>query len=86
MLTIYGKTDCANCDAAKNFLNLRGVAYDYKELGLDFTTEELLEKAPSARTYPQIFWNGTPLGGYHDLINKFGLIESSLDGPQMLAG
>jgi glutaredoxin len=86
MIEIYGKANCPNCDAAKTFLNVRGAPYHYKQLGADFTTEELLAKAPSAKTFPQIFWNGQLVGGYTDLINKFGLIESTLDGPQVLNG
>lgn len=62
---IYGKDACPYCDMAKRkaeeFLNCEFV---YKKLGVDFTREELLEKFPDARTFPQITVDGVSIGGW----------------------
>lgn len=52
---IYGKEDCQYCENAKNLLSEKGYEFTYSELGKDYTKEELLELAPSAKTYPQIW-------------------------------
>lgn len=36
----------------------------YKKLGVDFNREELIEKFPTARTFPQIKIDGQPIGGW----------------------
>ena len=36
----------------------------------DFTREELFEKFPSARTFPQITVNGELIGGYTEFAAK----------------
>ena len=38
--------------------------YEYKMLDADFTAEELFEKAPDARTFPQIWIGDKHVGGY----------------------
>ena len=41
-------------------------AQEKKMLDEDFTFEELLEKSPNARTFPQIFVDGELIGGYNE--------------------
>jgi len=67
MIVIYGKPDCVYCENAKGLLNSHNIDYEYKELGKDYTIEELLELNPNARTAPQIFDNGRLVGGFDDL-------------------
>ena len=38
--------------------------YSYQSLGTDFDREEMLEKFPGARTFPQIRIHGENIGGY----------------------
>ena len=38
--------------------------YVVYKLGVDFELHELLEKVPTARTFPQIFIDGENIGGY----------------------
>ena len=48
MIEIYGKTQCPFCDKAKALCEQKGYAFTYKQLGQDFTTEELFEVFPTA--------------------------------------
>ena len=67
MIEIWGKTGCPHCDAAKRLCETRGLVYTYKQLGVDFEREAVLEEFPGARTFPQIKVNGTAIGGYDKL-------------------
>ena len=64
MIEIYGKPQCPFCDRAKALCEQKGYEYTYKQLDEDFTREELFERFPSARTFPQITAHGEYLGGY----------------------
>jgi len=67
MITIYGKTNCPFCDKAKALCVREDYTYEYKQLGTDFTREELFEVFPTARTFPQIQLDGESIGGYQEL-------------------
>ena len=41
--------------------------YNYKQLDVDFTREQLFELFPGARTFPQIKIDGESIGGYTEL-------------------
>lgn len=86
MIVIYGKSACAFCEAAKNLLNSKGIPYEYKMLGADYTVEELKEIAPRAQTFPQVFVDGANIGGFEQLRVKVGLIESFGSKPDVLLG
>lgn len=87
MIKIYGKPNCPSCLAAKNLLDIKAIPYEYLQVGLDFTTEELNRLAPGARSYPQVFVNGVNVGGYDQLRLKLSLIENmSIGGPETLLG
>ena len=70
MYTIYSKKGCSYCTAAANLLDIEKKTYKYLVLDKDFTMDELLEKAPNARTFPQIFLDDTLIGGYSDLVDS----------------
>ena len=44
-------------------------SYNKYMLDEDFTREELLEKFPNARTFPQIVIDGENIGGYSNFLN-----------------
>ena len=67
IVVIYGKEQCPYCDKAKALCEQRGFTYTYKQLGVDFDREEMLEEFPTARTFPQIIFNGGKVGGYDAL-------------------
>ena len=73
-IDIYGKTQCPYCDMAKRLAQQtcenseQGLhTYNYYQLDTDFTREELFEKFPGARTFPQIQIDGKNIGCYTDL-------------------
>ena len=61
---IYSKPACPFCVQAKNLAEQKGYQYTYKMLDEDFTREELMEKFPTARTFPQIVVEGQSIGGF----------------------
>ena len=67
MIIIWGKPQCPHCDQAKAFCERNNLAYEYKQLDVDFTREEILEEFPGARTFPQITINGEKIGGHDQL-------------------
>ena len=69
-IEIYSKPACPFCDKAL-FLAQQVVqesvhTYNKFMLNEDFTREELFEKFPTARTFPQITIDGESIGGYDD--------------------
>jgi len=67
MIEIWGKEQCPYCDMAKALCEQQKMDYEYKLLYFDFTREEMLEKFPGARTFPQIIVDGNKIGGYTEL-------------------
>jgi glutaredoxin 3 len=67
MIEIYGKPQCPFCDQAKLLCQTQRYEFTYKQLGVDFTREELMEEFPTARTFPQIKINGDSIGGFTEL-------------------
>ena len=68
MIEIYGKPACPFCDRAKKFCETNQFEFVYKQLDVDFTSEQLFEKLPTARTFPQITVREEKIGGYNELI------------------
>ena len=68
---IYSKKSCTYCDMAKNFFDLKGISYEVYDADNPEVFQEMLKRNPAARTVPQIFIDGTLVGGYTDLIEKF---------------
>ena len=68
MITIYGKPACPFCDKAKAMCEKLNLEYEYKQLDVDFTRDELFETFPTARTFPQIIVGGNKVGGYDQMI------------------
>jgi glutaredoxin 3 len=52
---------------AKTLLKNKGIAFEERMIGADWTREQLLEEIPQARTVPQIILNGEYIGGYDQL-------------------
>mgnify|MGYP001172340204 FL=1 len=73
-IEIYSKTNCMYCDKAVHIAQqmiqeTSEHSYDKYMLDEDFTREELLEKFPNARTFPQIVIDGENIGGYSNFLN-----------------
>ena len=69
MIEIYGKDFCPYCDRAVALCEQKGYDFEYKKLGRDYEKEDLMEKFPGARTFPQIKAHGENIGGYTDLVD-----------------
>ena len=70
-IEIYSKPDCPYCDRAVHIAQqiiqeTTHIKYEKKMLDEDFTFEELLEKSPNAKTFPQIFVYGELIGGFNE--------------------
>ena len=73
-IEIYSKTNCVYCDKAVHIAQqiiqeTSEHSYEKYMLDEDFTREELLEKFPHARTFPQIVIDGENIGGYSNFLN-----------------
>lgn len=78
-IEIYTKDWCGYCHAAKQLLARMG--YSYTEFDVTRDTAlyaRLQERAPGARTVPQIFIDGRAVGGYTDLV---ALVQRGEFGP-----
>ncbi len=81
---IYTKTSCPYCVKAKALLAEKGISYREYIISPGFgestlgenqryvTRDQLLEKAPNAKTVPQIWLEGNYIGGYTELAAFFG--------------
>lgn len=67
-VTVYSKQHCPSCVKAKALLEKMNIEFEAKMLDEDFTREDLMEVAPTARTFPQVFINGNNIGGYEQLL------------------
>ena len=68
---VWSKDNCPFCVKAKSLLQLKGVDFEERKIGLDWTKEQLLEQVPSARSVPQIFIGDKYIGGYDKLTEYF---------------
>jgi glutaredoxin 3 len=80
---IYTKFACSFCYRAKALLDSKGVDYvEYDVSGGGSKRDEMTERAPGARTVPQIFIEGRAIGGSDDL----SALDSSGELDALLAG
>ena len=75
MIEIWSKPQCQFCDKAENLCKQKNFEYKKYMLDEDFTRAELVEKFPSARTFPQITIDGELIGGYTEFEAKVRLEE-----------
>tara|TARA_Y100000401_G_scaffold106455_1_gene99987 strand:- start:568 stop:813 length:246 start_codon:yes stop_codon:yes gene_type:complete len=79
-IEIWSKTNCPYCDMAERiaqqFVQESDNNYVKWMLDEDFTREELFDKFPGARTFPQIRVDGENIGGYTEFKE---LIENMVD-------
>ena len=82
-VTLYTKFGCGYCARAKRLLDEKGVEYTEHDITMGGAErEEMLRRAPSARTVPQIFIGETHVGGSDDLaaLERSGKLDALLDG------
>lgn len=69
---IFGRAGCPWCEKAVDLLCRLGVCYEYRQLGVDYTREDLEKKIPGVKTVPQIFLDDELIGGYDKLSRMLG--------------
>ena len=65
---IYSTAVCPYCVAAKNFLKSRGLGYQEVRVDTDPAARALMMERTRRSSVPQIFINGTHVGGYEELV------------------
>jgi len=78
---IYTSPICGYCHMAKRLLKQKGVPFnEINVLGDDGARAKMLERAPGARTVPQIFIGSTHVGGSDELhaLERAGKLDSLL--------
>jgi thioredoxin reductase (NADPH) len=76
-IEIYTKHWCPYCDRAKALLQSKGIAYEEIDVTQNPDREHEITQRSQRRTVPQIFINGTPVGGSDDLavLNASGELD-----------
>jgi glutaredoxin len=74
-VVIYGKDNCYWCKEAVSTAQRYSIKFEYKNIGTTENRNEMFERAPDAKTVPQIFWHGKHIGGYKDFASE---IENTL--------
>jgi glutaredoxin 3 len=80
---IYTKFACGYCVRAKHLLDSKGVDYAEHDITMGGARrDEMLARAPGARTVPQIFINDVAIGGCDDLreLEYEGKLDALLAG------
>lgn len=79
---VYTKFACPFCVRAKQLLDQKGVEYTEYDVSMGgYKRDEMVSRAPGARTVPQIFINDKAIGGSDDL----AALERSGDLDALLA-
>lgn len=83
-VTIYTRAMCGYCAAAKRLLDKKGVAYEERDASFSpELRQEMIARAGGRSTFPQIFINGTHVGGCDDLhaLEQAGRLDALLAAP-----
>ena len=78
---IYTQWGCPYCTRAKSLLDGKGVTYTEYDVTMDSAKRrEMTERAPGARTVPQVFIDGVPYGGSDDIhaLDRAGKLDPLL--------
>lgn len=80
---IYTKFTCGFCHRAKALLSSKGVEFNEIDITMGGPKRsEMMERAPQARTVPQIFIGDLHVGGSDDLaaLERAGKLDALLTG------
>lgn len=81
-IEIYTKFGCPYCARAKQLLDGKSVAYEEYEINsVAGKRDEMLERSGGRHTVPQIFIDGSHVGGSDDLgeLDRAGKLDAMLD-------
>ncbi|WP_422345970.1 glutaredoxin 3 [Parasphingorhabdus sp.] len=80
---IYTKFTCGYCFRAKSLLKEKGVEFEETDITMGGAKrEEMIQRAGGRTTVPQIFINGSHIGGSDDLafLDDAGKLDALLAG------
>jgi len=80
-IEIYTKAFCGYCTRAKYLLEQKGVEFEEYDITMGGPKrEEMMERAPGARTVPQIFIDNQLVGGSDELatLERDGKLDAML--------
>jgi len=79
---VYTRQWCGYCSAATRFLDKKGVAYTEIDCTGDHEKRKWIAQASGQSTVPQIFIDGTSIGGYSDMkaLDDRGELDALLAG------
>ena len=80
---IYTTPICGFCHAAKRLLTQKGVSFSEVDVMSDPSKRaEMTQRSGGGRTVPQIFIDGTPIGGCDELhtLERQGQLDGMLAG------
>lgn len=67
-VVIYTTPFCGYCMAAKRLLGQKGIAFEEIDVARNPERRaEMTQRSNGGRTVPQIFVDGTPIGGFDDM-------------------
>ncbi len=80
---IYTRFACGYCSAAERLLRDKGVVFEDIDCTGDRAKRQWLVEQTKSSTVPQIFINGSPIGGYDDLraLDRAGKLDALLAAP-----
>ena len=67
MIEIWSKPQCVFCDKAVQLCQMKELEFKKYMIDVDYSREDLLDKFPNARTFPQITMDNVYIGGYTEL-------------------
>lgn len=65
-VVVLGREKCPFCEEAKRFLKAREIVFTYMDINEHPSVKEMMLRG-GFRTVPQIFSDGSLIGGYEDL-------------------
>lgn len=80
-IDIYTKFGCGYCARAKRLLDEKNASYDEHDITMGGPSrDEMMKRAPMARTVPQIFIGDVHVGGSDDLaaLERSGKLDELL--------
>jgi glutaredoxin 3 len=81
-IEIYTVSWCGFCARAKKLLDSKGAAFTEIDLDVEDRRAEMVQRANGGRSVPQIFIDGTHVGGCDDLyaLDAAGKLDPMLAG------
>ena len=67
MIEIWSKPQCIFCDKAVQLCLMKELEFKKYMIDVDYSREDLMNKFPNARTFPQITMDNVYIGGYTEL-------------------